>query len=181
MLLKNCLRKIKKSFGRYLSLLVIIFIGVLFYAGIIESVPNIKDVQNNYYDNTNLMDIKVLSDLGFNSDDVDAIKKVEGVDLAVGSYSKDVLISDDVVRLHAILEDINGFHLIDGRFPKKDNECLADANFYKVGDKITIDDHYRDNIKNFDYEVVGTIYSPIYTSDDYGSSNIGNGKLHSYG
>lgn len=180
MLLKNCLRKIKKSFGRYLSLMIIIFIGVLFYAGIIESVPNIKDVQNNYYANTNLMDIKVLSDLGFNSDDVDAIKKVEGVDLAEGSYSKDVLISDDVVRLHAILDDINGIYLVDGRFPQKDNECLADANFYKVGDKITIDDHYIDNIKNSDYEVVGTIYSPIYTSDDYGSSNIGNGKLHSY-
>ena len=70
MLLRNSLRKIKKSLGRYLSLLIIIFIGVLFYSGIIESVPNIKDVQAKYYQESNLMDIKLLSDLGFLDEDV---------------------------------------------------------------------------------------------------------------
>ena len=44
MLIKNSLKKIKKSFGRYLSLVLIIFIGVGFYTGIIESIPNIKRV-----------------------------------------------------------------------------------------------------------------------------------------
>lgn len=180
MLLRNSLRKIKKSLGRYLSLLIIIFIGVLFYSGIIESVPNIKDVQAKYYQESNLMDIKLLSDLGFLDEDVLAIEKLENVDLAVGSYSKDVLVEDDVVRIHALLDEINKPYLIDGRIPSKKNECLADANFYKVGDKIKINEKYTDDLENSVYEVVGTIYSPIYTSDDYGNSSIGNGKLHSY-
>ena len=180
MLLKNSLKKIKKSFGRYLSLAIIIFLGVGFYSGIIESVPIIKGVQNKYYKNNNLMDLKLLSTMGFNDDDIYAIGKLDGVNLAVGSYSKDVLVSNDVIRVHAIEDNINEPYLISGTLPIKDNECLADANFYKVGDKITIDEDYKDDLDILTYKVVGTIYAPIYTSDDYGNSDIGNGKLYSY-
>lgn len=180
MLLKNTLKKIKKSFGRYLSLLVIILIGVGFYAGIKESIPNIKDVQTKYYKETNLMDLKLISTLGFNEDDLEAINKLDGIDTVVGTYSKDVLVNENVVRIHAIEEDINKVYLIDGKLPTKANECLADKDYYKVGDKITINDEYTDNLENTEYQVVGTIYSPIYSSDDYGSANIGNGKLYSF-
>ena len=77
MLIKNSLKKIKKSFGRYLSLVLIIFIGVGFYTGIIESIPNIKRVQTEFYNEKNAMDIKVLSTLGFNKEDIKALKEVE--------------------------------------------------------------------------------------------------------
>ena len=50
MLLKNTIRKIKKSLGRYLSLLVIILLGVGFYTGITTSIPDIKDKQTEYYE-----------------------------------------------------------------------------------------------------------------------------------
>lgn len=180
MLVKNSLKKIKKSFGRYLSLVIIIFIGVGFYTGIIESIPNIKNVQTEYYCDSNLMDIKVLSTLGFNEDEVAAIDDVDGVDVAVGSYSVDVLVSEDAVRVHALEEDINEVFLIDGDMPVKDNQCLADANVYEIGDTIVINDDYADDLSVSEYKVVGTIYSPIYTGNDYGSSDIGNGKLSSF-
>lgn len=86
MLLKNSLKKIKKSFGRYLSLVLIILLGVGFYTGIIVSVPNIRDVQTEYYNDKNAMDIKILSTLGFNDDDILAISKVNDIDVAVGTY-----------------------------------------------------------------------------------------------
>lgn len=180
MLLKNSLKKIKKSFGRYLSLLVIILIGVGFYAGIKESIPNISDVQTKYYIDTNLMDLKLLSTLGFNDEDVESITKLDGVDKVIGSYSQDVLVNENVLRIHAIEEDINQVYLINGKLPIENNECLADYNYYKVGDKITVDDKYVGDLDNKEYKVVGTIISPIYTSNDYGSSNIGNGKLYSF-
>ena len=80
MLIKNSLKKIKKSLGRYLSLVLIIFIGVGFYTGIIESIPNIKSVQKKFYNEKNAMDIKVLSTLGFNDDDLKSLKKINNVD-----------------------------------------------------------------------------------------------------
>ena len=52
MLLKNTIRKIKKSFGRYLSLLIIIFLGVGFYTGITTAIPDIQDKQSSYYEET---------------------------------------------------------------------------------------------------------------------------------
>ena len=43
MLVKNMLKKIGHSFGRFASLVAIIFIGVGFYAGIRQSTPAIRD------------------------------------------------------------------------------------------------------------------------------------------
>ena len=180
MLLKNSLKKIKKSFGRYLSLVLIIFIGVGFYTGIIESIPNIKRVQTEFYNEKNAMDIKVISTLGFTTEDINSIKKVDDVSTAVGSYSLDTLVNDEVVRVHAIEEEINKPYLITGRRPLKNDECLADDNYYKVGDKISIRDDYNKDLKITEYKVVGTIYSTMYTGNEYGSSDIGNGKLHSF-
>lgn len=180
MLFKNSLKKIKKSFGRYLSLVLIIFIGVGFYTGIIESIPNIKRVQTEFYNDKNTMDIKVISTLGLNDSDIKEIKKLVDVSTAVGSYSLDTLVNDEVVRVHALEKNINMPLLKDGKMPTKDNECLADYNYYKVGDKVTIRSDYAENLNNTEYTVVGTIYSPMYTGNEYGSSDIGNGKLHSY-
>lgn len=179
MLLKNSLKKIKKSFGRYLSLVLIILLGVGFYTGIIVSVPNIRDVQTEYYNDKNAMDIKILSTLGFNDDDILAISEVDDIDVAVGTYSIDTLVNDEVVRVHALEEDINEVLLISGKLPTKNNECVADAAFYKVGDKIKIRDD-SNNLSVLEYDVVGTIYSPLYTGNEYGSSDIGNGKLKSF-
>ena len=180
MLIKNSLKKIKKSFGRYLSLVLIIFIGVGFYTGIIESIPNIKRVQTEFYNDKNTMDIKVISTLGLTDEDISAISEVEDVSVVVGSYSVDTLVDDEVVRVHAIEENINGILLRNGRMPKNNDECLADDNYYDVGDIITIRDGYSNDLSVSKYKVVGTIYSPMYTGNEYGSSDIGNGKLHSF-
>ena len=179
MLLKNTTRKIKKSFGRYLSLALIILLGVGFYTGIKESIPNIQETQNSYYEATALADVKLLSPIGFNDADVKAMK-LTGVKKAVGSYSKDVIVDDNVIRLHSIEDDINGYQLVDGKVPQKSNECLADADHYKVGDTIEINKEYQDNLTITTYKVVGTIHSPIYSTDEYGSSDIGDGKLYSF-
>lgn len=179
MLLKNTTRKIKKSFGRYLSLALIILLGVGFYTGIKESIPNIEDTQNSYYEATALADIKILSPIGFNDDDIKAMK-LTGVKKSVGSYSKDVIVNENVIRLHSIEDDINGYQLVDGKVPQKSNECLADADHFKVGDTIEINKEYQDNLMITTYKVVGTIHSPIYSTNEYGSSDIGNGKLYSF-
>lgn len=178
MLVKNVLRKIKKSFGRYLSLLFIILIGVGFCVGINLSVPIIKNIQNEFYKDTNLMDLKVQSTLGLVDEDVDVIKSLDGVEDAVGSYSKNVLSAENVIKVHSIEDNINKVLLIDGKIPQNNNECLADSTIYKVGDIIEIK---KDNeLENFKYKVVGTISSPIYSSNDYGNADIGNGRIYSF-
>jgi len=181
MILKNTIRKISKSIGRYFSLLIIILIGVAFYAGIKASVPNIKTVQNDYYKETNLMDIKVISNYGLTEEDVEYLSELDGIDSVTGSYSKYVFEDDDVIEVHSINNKINTFHLIDGRMPNNNSECLADSKNYKVGEYITLTEKgNEENLNIVKFKVVGTILSPLYTANDYGTASIGNGKLKSY-
>ena len=179
MLFKNTIRKLKHSFGRYFSLLIIVLIGIGFYAGIQSSVPSIKTLQNDYYNETNLMDLTVRSTLGLTENDLNVLKKLSSVKRAEGSFTTTVLTGEDAIKVHAITENVNKYKLEKGRIPQNENECLADSSFYKVGDtiEITSEDTPLTQTK---FKVVGTIISPLYTGTNYGYTNIGSGKLHSY-
>ena len=179
MLFKNTIRKLKHSFGRYFSLLIIVLIGIGFYAGIQSSVPSIKTLQNDYYNETNLMDLTVRSTLGLTENDLNVLKKLSSVKRAEGSFTTTVLTGEDAIKVHAITKNVNKYKLEKGRIPKNENECLADSSFYKVGDtiEITSEDTPLTQTK---FKVVGTIISPLYTGTNYGYTNIGSGKLHSY-
>ena len=179
MLLKNTLRKLKHSFGRYFSLLIIVLIGIGFYAGIQSSVPSIKTLQNDYYNETNLMDLTVRSTLGLTEDDVNALNNLSNVKQAEGSYTATLLSGEDAIKVHAITENVNKYKLEEGRIPQNENECLADSSFYKVGDTIEITSE-ENTLNQNKFKVVGTIISPLYTGTNYGYTNIGSGKLHSY-
>ena len=179
MLLKNTLRKLKHSFGRYFSLLIIVLIGIGFYAGIQSSVPSIKTLQNDYYNETNLMDLTIRSTLGLTKDDVDALNNLANVKIVEGTYTATLLSGEDAIKVHAITENVNKYKLEEGRLPQNENECLADSSFYEVGDTIEITSEENPLNQN-KFKVVGTIISPLYTGTNYGYTNIGTGKLHSY-
>lgn len=138
MLTRNALKKIKKSLGRFISLIAIILIGVGFYAGIRQSIPAIRDVQNRFTENTNLMDIHIVSTLGLTDKDVAELEKLDQIDKVTAGYSEYVYDGDDVIRVLSIDNTINRTKLQDGIRPVEDNECIADAAFYKVGDVITV-------------------------------------------
>ena len=179
MLYKNTLKKIKKSLGRYLSLFLIIFVGVGFYSGIRAFAPNMFKQADNYYKEHNLMDFKVVSSMGLTDNDIEVIRSIDGVKEVNPSYSVDVLTSEKSIRVHSI-SDINKFELVDGRMPEDSNECLADVSRYGVGDTIVVSSNVSGILVSSEFKVVGTIKSVLYVSDDYGNSQVGDGKLNSF-
>lgn len=180
MLYKNTLKKIKKSFGRYISLFIIVMIGVGFFAGIQATTPDITDIADKYYKENNLFDFKIVSTLGLTDQDVNAIKKLKNVSTVIPSYSLDVLNKDKAIRVHAIEEGVNSFKLEDGRMPQKADECIADSKTYKTGDKIKITSDTDKKLKNKEYTVTGTVKTALYLAEDYGNTTIGDGKLSSF-
>ncbi|MDD2371044.1 MAG: ABC transporter permease [Firmicutes bacterium] len=180
MLFKNAIIKVKKSYGRFISLLIIIAVGVGFFAGIRASSPDITSSMDSYYDQFNLMDLKVLSPTGFTDSDISIIKKLNNTDLIVPSYSIDLLNEGNPIKIHALEDNINQPALVEGRLPISSNECLADSKLYNIGDTIPLTGDTNNILKNHNYKVVGTINSVLYIFKDYGISNIGNGKLHSF-
>ncbi len=138
MIAKNTLKKIKHSFGRFISLVAIILIGVGFYAGIRQSTPAIRDAENRFVKEYNMMDLHLISTLGFTEEDLKEVRKLKSVDLVTAGYSKYVYEGEDVIRVLSIDSYINRYLLWEGNLPAKQNECLADSRFYKVGDVISI-------------------------------------------
>lgn len=177
---KNTLVKIKKSLGRYVSLFVIVMVGVGVFSGLKASAPDILTGVDQYYKAHHLMDFKIAGSLGLTENDVDALRKLENVKTVVPSYSLDVLDQGKAVRIHAIEESLNTVKLVEGRMPETAMECLADSNKYKIGDKIRINSDVSDKLKNTEFTVAGTVESPLYMAHDYGSTTIGDGSLSSF-
>ena len=159
LLFKNIYSKIKKSIGRFFSLLAIVALGVGFFAGLRETSPNMLSTADEYYDKYNLMDFKIVSTMGLTNDDISSLTKLSNIKKVFPSYSLDVLSNGESIRIHAI-EDVNQVKLIEGKMPKNDNECVADSHYYNIGDKITVErDNITDYIKTTEYTVVGTVES----------------------
>lgn len=181
LLFKMSIAKIRKSIGRFLSILLIVALGVGFFAGLRETAPDILTTLDDYYDRTSLMDFKIMSTMGLTDDDIASLSELSHVERVVPSYSVDGLVDGRAVRIHTLEEDINQVELIDGRQIENANECLADSSHYQVGDTIHISELTVDGmLEIMDYEVVGTVQSSLYIGTDMGITQIGKGKIESF-
>ncbi len=197
-LLKDTAKEIKNTFKRFLSILLVVLLGVGFFAGIKVASPDMKITADSFFDNQNVMDIQVLSTLGLTDEDIDAFtKNVEGVQKAVGSYSQDVIVvvndKENVMKLETITEGINELRLIEGKMAEEKDECVVEEHFLtrtgcKLGDTITIDaekvtddaGEEKNLLKQKEMKIVGVVQSPLYISMERGSSKLGSGKINYY-
>lgn len=186
---KDFYMEIRKSPGRFLSILFIVALGVAFFSGIRASEPDMRLTGDTYFDESNLMDIKALSTYGVTQDDVDAILKIDGVEHAEGAYSADFMQIVDkkqkVLHVISLQDEMNQVKLSDGRMPQKAGECLADQDAgYKVGDTIKLrsgtPDEVIDTLTTDTLKVVGLCSSPMYISYGRGSATIGTGTISAF-
>lgn len=199
-LIKDTLHEIRKSLGRFFSIMVIVALGVAFLAGIKVSAPMMRDTTDQYMDNYHMMDLTVMSTLGIEASDIEALSKLDQIKSITGSYTIDTLAtiegSQKVVKVHSLQslspEDdnfINKPRLIEGRWPSAPNECLIDGTQLtrlplEIGDSITLstgtNEDISDVLENNQYKVVGIMNSPYYMHFERGSAEIGNGSVSSY-
>ncbi len=192
--IKDIFRDIKKSRGRFFSIVAIIALGVAFFSGLKISPQVMKFTADKYYDDYNLMDIRVVSTLGLTEDDLDAIKNIEGIDER-GTYTLDALTeyqeSEVVLRIHGFSskDQINGVKLLEGRYPENADECIIESSKngfanIKIGETIRLhsgkDTPLSDELENTKFTVVGIGQTPYYLSFEKGNSTIGNGRVRSF-
>ena len=75
-LFKDILIEIRKSFGRFLSITLIVALGVAFFAGIKASAPDMKHTADKHFDDYSVQDIQIYSTLGIRQDDLDALSLI---------------------------------------------------------------------------------------------------------
>ena len=182
-ILTSSYRKIKNNFKRFLSLLCMALLGVGFYAGIQAASPDMLNTLDSYLDTQNVYDIEIVSTLGLAENDLEEIRKIEGVDVAQGTYSKDAIMKTDkeeyVVKMIGINENINKVSLIEGNLPNENNEIVVENDFLqendlKIGDIINFEGDEQE------YKIVGTVESPLYFGISRGTTTLGKGQIDYY-
>ena len=178
---KNFYMEIRHSFGRFISILFIVALGVAFFSGIRASEPSMKITGDAYFDKSDLMDIKAVSTLGITEDDVKAVRNVKGVGKAEGAYSADFLNIKNkkqyVLHVMSGVKDMNKITVSEGRMPEKVGECLVDDQMkYKVGETIRLksgtDDKVTDTLKVEEFTVLYSIESRKYNNRNGYSQRI---------
>ena len=196
-LFKDGIKEIKNSYKRFISILLIVLLGVGFFAGIRAASPDMKKTIDEYFDKLNVFDVQVISTLGLTDDDIMAIKNIQDVESVEGTYQTDAIVKieeeEATAKVEAFSENMNTLDLIEGKLPENKYECVVENKFlvetgYKIGDTIeleiediTNDDGEKEKVlKENKVKIVGTINSPLYISTDRGSTKLGSGVIDYY-
>ena len=145
-LLKNSVKEIKNTYKRFISILLMAFLGVGFFAGLRATSPDMLRTIDNYYKEQNVYDIQVLSTLGLTSDDVEEISKIENVERVSKSYEIDGKIDIDnkeIITKFITIEYVNKPILLNGNMPQNQDECLVEESFLTSNNKKYYNCRYR--------------------------------------
>jgi len=195
-LLKDTLKEIKNTYKRFISILLMAFLGVGFFSGMRAASPDMVDTIDKYYDDNQVYDIQILSTLGLTKNDIDEISKIKDIEKVVGTYEADGKVEIDnkeVITKIMCIEEVNQPILKQGEMPKNENECLVEENFLSYNNKnigdfieIEVENSKNDEGEEIEYlnqnkmKIVGTVQSPLYISRDRGTSKLGSGKIDYY-
>lgn len=190
---KSAYREIRGTKSRFFSIFGIIAIGVGFFSGVKAAAPDMRLSADTYYDEANLTDLRLVSTYGFDENDAAALEALPDVSV-IPSYYTDVISEIDgsspnaarVFSLGAHEAGFNTLTLIDGRFPEKENECVAigsgmkntvvlgSAVHFTDGDGETPDDILNEST----FTIVGTAICPVFIDKTgFGSTSVGNGSI----
>lgn len=190
-LTRSTLREIGDSAGRYLAILLIIALGVGFFAGLLACRPAFTGTAEEVFLSQDLYDFRLLSSLGFSEDSPEELARREGIACAEGALFEDVLISlgesESVFRVHSVTEEINRLTLVTGRLPEFPWECVLDADYFGadiIGQTLPFSPNNKEETLDAFTEpglmVVGTVRSPLYISHERGSASIGDGRVSAF-
>ena len=192
-LVKNNLKAIIKTRRRFFSILVMAFLGVGFFAGLVATSPDMLDSLDKYARQNKMQDINIISTLGLTDDDIEALNKLEQIDGAYGIKTKDSITKIDekekICKVIEYNENINLPSLINGNMPQNNDECLLDEGYVGVqnpndfiGKTIVLENEDKDEDENpiftkKEFKIVGIVESPLYISNERGNTSIGSGNI----
>lgn len=185
---KNILRQVRGTRNRFLAIFAIVALGVSLLVGLVQTAPDMRAAGDKYYDESNLMDIRVISTLGLTSEDLAEIAAIEGVQDVMPVHSADCLLDDEkgdvlAVRMQSMPQEpaLNQLQLLEGRMPQADNECVVHgmemSSTVQVGDVLTLDEGQEDLSLTADsFTVVGIVRTPTNFSADDETVTVGDGQ-----
>ncbi|MEE1030933.1 MAG: FtsX-like permease family protein [Ruminococcus sp.] len=186
---KDIWRSISKGKKRFLSIAMIATLGVTMMCGLKASCDDLRYSADQFFDEQNLFDIRILSTLGLTDEDVKALESLDEISLAEGGYSETVYTMVDEVEksieIRTLSEkEMNLPYLLEGEMPKKANEIVITKNYKNqtgkdIGDVITLTEE-TENLKSQTYTITGIIIDALDINSTEGSMGFRSTALTDY-
>ncbi len=165
---------IRYNMKRFVSIAVICALGVTMFCGLRAACQDLRASADGFFDAQSLFDMRVLSTLGLDEEDVAALEGVEGVARAEGGYMESTYVdvgdgraSVDVRSLSP--SGMNEPYLVDGRLPESADEVVVSASFLsendlELGDAVELApalDESEAVFARHPYTIVGSAIDPM--------------------
>ncbi|KFJ01239.1 ABC transporter permease [Bifidobacterium stellenboschense] len=181
---------LRRSKGRFLSIVSLMALGSFALVGLFVTGPDMRITGADFYDRHTLADVTVVSDYGLSRDDERIIRATDGVAQAEFGYFKDVVIrgSDHSLRVTSKPDKVSTYEVVEGRLPEHADEIAldrAERDAYAVGSTIRLTEHpdiAGDTVLRRDsFTVVGFVDASDTVSNlNMGQSTAGTGELDGY-
>lgn len=166
MLKKKLLRDLNKNKSQFITIFLMVFLGVFVFSGIHAYMDGMKDSGNDYYEKNNLQDLWIVGK-NFTEEDLKTVKEIDNIKDAERILTINTALQDfkDVTIEANFIEsnNISKMAIIDGeKFESNKKGIWLDSYLaknldIKVGDKITI--------KYQNYEIEEEVKGLINTPD----------------
>ena len=191
-MLKLTLRQIRGSLGRFLAIAAIVALGVGFFCGLRLTKTAMVHTLDDYAETHRMYDFRLVSTIGFDEADAQALAADARVAACEGEKSADALasVADSTAKPCRFLSlpaqiDLPGLKY--GRLPQTADECLADGLLYSEKDLgktvVLTGENDADTLDSFtrrEFTIVGIAKSVLYINYERGSTSIGSGTLSSF-
>lgn len=147
---KDIFRTVWKEKKRFISIMMITFLGVTMMTGIEAGCRDLKLSADRFYDSQDLFDISIMSTLGLTEDDVLEIQAMEGIEKAEGTFAEIVHTKNGDVNRTAEVKiyrenGLNIPYVLEGRLPETEMEVAVSENYLKetgksIGDNLVIEE-----------------------------------------
>ena len=182
---KDIIREISKTKSKFVSIMIIMFLGVFVFIGLKETTPAMVNTYNKTLEQHNIYDLRVTNDFGINDGDIDEIRKLENIDKLETYNKKNYKLenSTNSIDIETLSKELATPKLIKGKLPTTNNEiAVVDSleKTYKIGDTINlVDDKSEEKkLRSYSYKVVGYVHGADHT--EVSSNNPTNNSYFGY-
>ena len=168
MLRRKMFRDIRKNLSQFITIFLMIMIGVMAYSGIEAYMDGMTKTSNKFYTENNLQDLNV-SGPNFTKEDLDTIKSINNVKNAERKLSITGVTDKDKTLLINFIEsnDISKFYVFEGEKFDRDKSGVWIDRFYANENKIKVGDTILVKYENLELQekVLGIINIPDHLYD----------------
>ncbi|MGX7081457.1 ATPase involved in DNA repair [Gemella morbillorum] len=182
---KDIIREISKTKSKFVSIMIIMFLGVFVFIGLKETTPAMVNTYNKTLEQHNIYDLRVTNNFGINNGDIEEIRKLENIDKLETYNKKNYKLenSTNSIDIETLPKELATPKVIKGKLPTTNNEiAVVDSleKTYKIGDTINlVDDKSEEKkLKNYSYKVVGYVHGADHT--EVSSNNPTNNSYFGY-